>query len=30
MQDTAEEVGTSSEVMYSCGPLHMEEQRHDD
>ena len=30
MQDTAEEVGTSSLVMYSCGTLHMNEQRQDD
>ena len=28
-QDTAEEVGTNSWVMYSCGPLHMDEQRQD-
>ena len=27
MQDTAGEVGTSSQVMYSRGPLHMAEQR---
>ena len=26
---TAREVGTSSWVMYSCGPLHMDEQRQD-
>ena len=30
MRDTAEEVGTSSYVMYSCGPLHMAEERQDD
>ena len=30
MQDTAGEVETSSEVMYSCGPLHMGEQKQDD
>ena len=29
-RDTAGEVGTSSWVMYSCGPLHMDEQRQDD
>ena len=29
MRDTAGEVGTSSWVMYSCGPLHMDEQRQD-
>ena len=29
MQDTAGEVVTSSEVTYSCGPLHMDEQRQD-
>ena len=28
-QDTAGEVGTSSWVMYFCGPLHMDEQRQD-
>ena len=27
--DTAGEVGTSSWVMYSCGPWHMDEQRQD-
>ena len=27
MRDTAGEVGTNSKVMYSCGPLHMDEQR---
>ena len=30
MQDTAGEVGTRSLEMYSCGPLHMAEQRQDD
>ena len=30
MQDTAGEVGTISYVTYSCGPLHMDEQRQDD
>ena len=30
MQDTAGEVGTNSQVMYSCGPLHINEQRQDD
>ena len=30
MQDTAGEVGTSSYVMYSSGPIHMDEQRLDD
>ena len=29
MQDTAGEVRTNSLVMYSCGPLHMDEQRQD-
>ena len=29
MWDTAGEEGTSSKVMYSCGPLHMDEQRQD-
>ena len=29
MRDTAGEVGTSSWMMYSCGPLHMDEQRLD-
>ena len=29
MKDTSGEVGTSSLVMYSCGPLHMDEQRQD-
>ena len=29
-QDTAGEVGTSSQMMYSCGPLHMYEQRQGD
>ena len=27
MQDTAGEVGTSSSDVYSCGPVHMAEQR---
>ena len=26
-QDSAGEVGTNAWVMYSCGPLHMDEQR---
>ena len=30
MQDTAGEVGTRSEVLYSSGPLHMAEQRQGD
>ena len=30
MWDTAWDVGTSSYVMYSCGPLHMDEQSQDD
>ena len=30
MWDTAGEVGTNSLVMYSCGPLHINEQRQDD
>ena len=30
MQDTAEEIGTSSLVMYSYGPLHMAEQKQGD
>ena len=30
IRDTAGEVGTSSLVMYSSGPLHMAEQRQDD
>ena len=30
MPDSAGEVGTSSLVMYSCGPLHMDEKRQDD
>ena len=30
MQDTAGEEGTSSQVIYSCGPLHMNEQKQDD
>ena len=30
MRDIAGKVVTSSEVMYSCGPLHMDEQRQDD
>ena len=30
MQDTAGEVGTSSWVMYSYGPLHMAEQKQGD
>ena len=29
VRDTAGEVGTSSYGMYSCGPLHMDEQRQD-
>ena len=29
MWDTAGEVGTSSLVIYSCGHLHMDEQRQD-
>ena len=29
MRDTAREVGSSSWVIYSCGPLHMDEQRQD-
>ena len=29
MRDTAEELGTSSWVIYSSGPLHMDEQRQD-
>ena len=29
MQDIAEEVGMGSLVMYSSGPLHMDEQRQD-
>ena len=29
MRDTAGEVGTNSKVTYSCGPLHMDEQRQD-
>ena len=29
MQDTAGEVGTSSSVMNSSGPLHMDEQKQD-
>ena len=28
--DTAEEVGTSSLEMYSCRPLHMDDQRQND
>ena len=28
-RDTVREVGTNSWVMYSCGPLHMDEQRQD-
>ena len=28
-QDTAGEIGTSSSVMYSCGPLHMDAQKPD-
>ena len=28
-RDTAGEVGTNSWVMYSCGPLHMDEQKQD-
>ena len=30
MRDTAREVGTSSQVMYSCRPLQMDEQRQED
>ena len=30
MRNTAGEVRTNSEVMYSCGPLHMDAQRQDD
>ena len=30
MRDTAGEVGSSSQVMYSCCPLHIDEQRQDD
>ena len=30
MWDTAGEVGTNSQVKYSGGPLHMDEQRQDD
>ena len=30
MWDTAGDVGTSSKVMYPCGPLHMDEQTQDD
>ena len=30
MWETSGEVGTSSEVMYSCGPLHIGDQRQDD
>ena len=30
MRETAGEVRTNSWVMYSCGPLHMDEQRQDD
>ena len=30
IQDTAGEVGTNSSATYSCGPLHMDEQRQDD
>ena len=30
MQDTTGEVRTNSQVMYSSGPLHMDEQRQDD
>ena len=30
MRNTAGELGTSSYVIYSCGPLHMAEQRQDD
>ena len=30
MQDTAGEEETNSKVIYSCGPLHMDEQRQDD
>ena len=29
MRNTVGEVGTRSKVMYSCGPLHMDEQRQD-
>ena len=30
MQDTAGEIRTKSQATYSCGPLHMDEQRQDD
>ena len=30
MRDTTGEVGTSSNMMYSCGPFHMDEQRQHD
>ena len=30
MQDTAGELGINSYVTYSCGPLHMDEQKQDD
>ena len=30
MQDTAGKVGTRPKVIYSCGPLHMDEQSQDD
>ena len=30
MRDTAGEVGANSQVIYSCGPLHMDEQKQDD
>ena len=30
MQDTVGEADTNSKLMYSCGPLHMDEQRQDD
>ena len=30
MQDTAGEVGTNSQVTYSCGSLHMDEQKQED
>ena len=30
MQDTGGEVRMNSQAIYSCGPLHMDEQRQDD
>ena len=30
MQNTAGEVGTNSKATYSCGPLHVDEQRQED